>query len=67
VVFETKNQEVAMKIACVLGPAFEDSEFKEPYDAFRHAGNLVTSRRPSDIPAFIRESLHVVDHAPARR
>ena len=31
-----------MKIACVLGPAFEDSEFKEPYDAFRQAGHEVT-------------------------
>ncbi|HVH62451.1 MAG TPA: type 1 glutamine amidotransferase domain-containing protein [Candidatus Dormibacteraeota bacterium] len=31
-----------MKIACVLGPKFEDSEFKEPYDAFRQAGHEVT-------------------------
>jgi len=31
-----------MKIACVLGPKFEDSEFKEPYDAFRQAGHDVT-------------------------
>ncbi len=31
-----------MKIACVLGPKFEDSEFKEPYDAFRNAGHEVT-------------------------
>ena len=31
-----------MRIACVLGPAFEDSEFKEPYDAFRAAGHEVT-------------------------
>jgi protease I len=31
-----------MKIACVLGPGFEDSEFKEPYDAFRGAGHEVT-------------------------
>ena len=31
-----------MKIACVLGPKFEDSEFKEPYDAFRDAGHEVT-------------------------
>lgn len=30
-----------MKIACVLGPRFEDSEFKEPYDAFRAAGHEV--------------------------
>ena len=30
-----------MKIACVLGPKFEDSEFKEPYDAFRKAGHEV--------------------------
>ncbi|HLQ61391.1 MAG TPA: type 1 glutamine amidotransferase domain-containing protein [Candidatus Acidoferrales bacterium] len=27
--------------------------------------NLVTSRMPADIPAFIRESLHVVEKAPA--
>ena len=26
-----------MRIACALGPRFEDSEFKEPYDAFREA------------------------------
>jgi len=85
-----------MKIACVLGPKFEDSEFKEPYDAFRQAGhevtvvgleaggelygdkgkvkakvvvdrNLVTSRQPSDIPAFVRESLKVLEQVPARR
>jgi protease I len=31
-----------LKIACVLGPRFEDSEFKEPYDAFRSAGHQVT-------------------------
>lgn len=31
-----------MKIACVLGPSFEDSEFKQPYDAFRQAGHEVT-------------------------
>ena len=31
-----------MKIATVLGPGFEDSEFKEPYDAFRNAGHEVT-------------------------
>ena len=31
-----------MKIACVIGPRFEDSEFKEPYDAFRSAGHEVT-------------------------
>jgi protease I len=31
-----------MKIACVIGPRFEDSEFKEPYDAFREAGHEVT-------------------------
>lgn len=30
-------------------------------------GNLVTSRQPSDIPAFIRESLKVLEHVPARR
>jgi len=31
-----------MKIACVLGPKFEDSEFKDPYDALRNAGHQVT-------------------------
>ena len=31
-----------MKIACVLGPKFEDGEFKEPYEAFRQAGHEVT-------------------------
>src|SRR6202011_752688 len=31
-----------MKIACVLGPMFEDSEFKDPYDALRSAGHEVT-------------------------
>ncbi|OLC21485.1 MAG: protease [Chloroflexi bacterium 13_1_40CM_4_65_16] len=31
-----------MKIACVLGPKFEDSEFREPHDAFRDAGHEVT-------------------------
>ena len=29
------------RIACVLGPGFEDSEFKDPYDAFRQAGHKV--------------------------
>ena len=31
-----------MKIACVLGPKFEDSEFQEPYAALRKAGHAVT-------------------------
>ena len=31
-----------MRVACVLGPKFEDSEFKQPYDAFREAGHEVT-------------------------
>ena len=31
-----------MKVACVLGPGFEDSEFKDPYDALRHSGHEVT-------------------------
>ncbi len=30
-----------MRIACVLGPTFEDSEFKEPYDALRQGGHEV--------------------------
>jgi protease I len=30
-----------MRIACVLGPEFEDSEFKIPYDRFRAAGHQV--------------------------
>ena len=31
-----------MRIACVLAEGFEDSEFRKPYDAFRHAGHQVT-------------------------
>jgi protease I len=31
-----------MRIACVLANGFEDSEFKDPYDAFRAAGHEVT-------------------------
>jgi len=31
-----------LKIACILGPMFEDSEFKEPYEAFKQAGHEVT-------------------------
>jgi protease I len=30
-----------MRIACLLGPDFEDSEFKEPYEAFGKAGHEV--------------------------
>jgi protease I len=30
-----------MRIACLLGPKFEDSEFKQPYDAFRNSGHEV--------------------------
>src|SRR6202035_1729863 len=31
-----------MRIACVLDTDYEDSEFKQPYDAFRNAGHQVT-------------------------
>jgi protease I len=31
-----------MKIACVLTSGFEDSEFRQPYDALREAGHEVT-------------------------
>lgn len=31
-----------MRIACVLDVDYEDSEFKQPYDAFKQAGNQVT-------------------------
>jgi protease I len=31
-----------MRIACILAGGFEDSEFKQPYDAFREAGHEVT-------------------------
>jgi len=31
-----------MRIACVLDVDYEDSEFKEPFDAFRKAGHQVT-------------------------
>ena len=30
-----------MRIACLLGPGFEDSEFRKPYDRFRAAGHEV--------------------------
>jgi len=30
-----------MRIACLLGPEFEDSEFRVPCDAFRNAGHEV--------------------------
>lgn len=30
-----------MRIACILGEGFEDSEFRKPYDAFRDAGHEV--------------------------
>jgi protease I len=30
-----------MRVACVLGPGFEDSEFRVPYDRFRQAGHPV--------------------------
>jgi protease I len=30
-----------MRIACLLGPGFEDSEFRVPYDRFRSAGHEV--------------------------
>lgn len=31
-----------MKIACLLGPTFEDSEFKKPFEEFKRAGHDVT-------------------------
>ena len=31
-----------MKIACLLGPQFEDSEFKKPYDELKQNGHEVT-------------------------
>lgn len=31
-----------MKIACLLGPKFEDSEFKKPYEEFKKAGHTIT-------------------------
>lgn len=31
-----------MKIACVLANGFEDSEFRQPYDALKQAGHEVT-------------------------
>src|SRR2546427_2100894 len=33
---------INMRIACVLDVDYEDSEFKDPYDAFRKAGHQVT-------------------------
>src|SRR5256885_8036603 len=34
--------DVAMRIACLLANGFEDSEFKQPYDALKAAGHDVT-------------------------
>lgn len=31
-----------MRVACILANGFEDSEFKQPYDALRQAGHEVT-------------------------
>lgn len=31
-----------MKVACILANGFEDSEFRQPYDALREAGHDVT-------------------------
>ncbi|TMD68874.1 MAG: protease, partial [Chloroflexi bacterium] len=31
-----------MRIACVLDVDYEDSEYKQPYDAFKQAGHQVT-------------------------
>jgi len=31
-----------MRVACVLANGFEDSEFKQPYDALKQAGHQVT-------------------------
>ena len=31
-----------MRVACILANGFEDSEFKQPYDALREAGHEVT-------------------------
>ncbi len=31
-----------MKVACILANGFEDSEFKQPYDALKQAGHDVT-------------------------
>jgi len=31
-----------MRVACVLDVDYEDSEFKQPYDAFKQAGHQVT-------------------------
>jgi len=30
-----------MRIACVLGPKFEDSEYKQPYDGLKQAGHEI--------------------------
>src|SRR5581483_11000575 len=38
----TQLRRFDMKVACVLAKDFEDSEFREPYDALRNAGHEVT-------------------------
>lgn len=57
------------KIAAILEDMFEDAEFTKPVEKFRVEGhkvtvvdgNLVSSRNPWDIPAFVRESLKKLD------
>jgi hypothetical protein len=33
---------ITVRIACVLDVDYEDSEFKQPYDAFKNQGHQVT-------------------------
>jgi protease I len=36
------QEEALMRVACLLDSDFEDSEFRQPYDALREAGHEVT-------------------------
>src|SRR6266568_1229989 len=59
-----------MRIACVLDVDYEDSEFKEPYDAFRKAGHQVTTKaeagidqvRPDQFDALVIPGGYSPDH-----
>ena len=58
-----------MKALIIIADNFEDSELLVPYYRMKEAGaiyeerevvvdaNLVTSRQPADLPAFMRETM----------
>src|SRR6185437_5072806 len=38
----TSCEVFSMRVACLLGPGFEDSEFQKPYEEFKKSGHAVT-------------------------